>query len=355
MSFQQSNKILLLSDHHRAAIPIHSTISPLGLSIEEKNMNLHFLDTIRKAIKATQNTTFLRTELLKFIKTDGYPFMIMMDYTINSGLDEVKDPDHMKLLRTFLISYIILMRGTQFENLRGNFILLVKQDQLPTAQLMEQNPAVFLDRLKTKDPQVNTFIDEYKNDNNSFMKKFFIKVLQVDTSPNDISSTLNNYITAIKARSSIQSKQENKAAGTTHDTSVRQPADILYRLDDTRVYASGEVRALQDDESLLEQNQFYIKGYWTSTTQKDVANALNRAIKTKCNDTVVFNPEKELIFNCDEACITDASTCVSLTQLTGNELIDFKNIQIMVSPKNKAILENAAGYGLIQKFVRELI
>lgn len=146
------------------------------------------------------NTTFLRTELLKFIKDTGFPYFIAIDFRIDSGLPEEIDPDHMKILRTLLISYIILARGRGFEKIQGNFILFGNESDEKLLSEINTDPKKILSFLATQDRAVNSFIDELKQNGAKFNKLFFLKTIDSTLPPNQMEPLITTYIRGIVTR-----------------------------------------------------------------------------------------------------------------------------------------------------------
>lgn len=351
MSLSLSNKALLLTEHSSPSMTLKKVLPAHGIEIASGYLSLHSLDMIRKVIRNTRNTTAIRTELLKFIREQGFPFFIAMDFRIDSGLPEEMDPDKLKLLRTFLISFIILSRGTGFENLRGNFLLLYDQKSAQQVQSIESNPRTLMNLIATKDPKINGFIDELKNDQQKFNRIFYVKGLYLNSESNDFFLGIENFLQGIKAREKLMVAQQRQAATTkVMDTVERAAAKVLYLLNDGRLYVDGEFSSPEEEKADgLETNRIYIKGPWTGRTQKEVATKIIKAVKGNINSEAEFLPEEPVIIDLTGGCDVDAATTVSMAQLAGKDLIAYKGLSFRVNDTIYNTLQHSDGFSLIKK------
>src|SRR4030042_3845582 len=103
MSFKYSKRILYISENTRITMPIKYALNKEGLEIASDYLNLHSLQSIRKAIASTGKTVFLRSELMRFIKEQGYPYAVIMDIRNDLGLGDERDLANFQLLNKLLI------------------------------------------------------------------------------------------------------------------------------------------------------------------------------------------------------------------------------------------------------------
>jgi len=353
MTINLSNQILLLSDNNRISLSLKKVLSENNLEVNSDYINLTSLSLIRKIIKNTQNTSFIRTEYLKFIQQKGYPFFIAIDYKIDSGLPNELDPDQLKILKTFLISISILAKGKGFENIKGNILLLTKNENNAIAQEYEKNPHFIMNIIKTKDPVVNKLLEQLKSNRNEFNKLFFIKTTNFEKNSNDFTFDIKNYIDAIKARENLR-KPVNTSPKMSSENNP--PASIIYKLNEDKIFIDS---ILNEDEkndenfSLLKNKQIYIKGYWTNKTQLEVSEKLLQFIKTGPEKDNKFDKEENINIILDNNTKLDASTAPSLVQLLARDLINYK-ISVKTSNENNEILQKSEGYKLIQKQIKLL-
>jgi hypothetical protein len=341
MSVLASKKIILISDNSRIAMPIKTAITPFALEIDEEFLNLHSLSLMRKAIRSTKSTNFIRSELLRFIKQNGFPYLTIIDYRIDTGLGAESDPDHMKILRTLLISYIILSKGNGFETLKANIILLGINAQQPEILKIESTPQVILGLLATKDDSINAFITELKTDLKKFNRLFFLKGLNTEIRSDEIILNLTNYIQAIKARENLSKPQVKESEGPKHDPEDHDIPRLIFRIDDSNVYTDGEIAVDANSEfSSLNKNEFYVIGHWTNKTQLELTKKIIRAVSNGITKERKFEPDEKITINLNDSCSVDAATTAS------------KGITFKVCPKNMEILQNSAGAQMIKKFIQ---
>ncbi len=353
MPVNSSRKIILISDNTRIAMPIKAAITPFTLEIDEEFLNLHSLSLMRKAIHSTKSTNFIRSELLRFIKQNGFPFLTIIDYKIDTGLDSDVDPDHMKILRTLLISYIILSKGNGFENLKANIILLGTNSQKHEITKIEANPQIILGLLATKDEFINNLISELKSDINKFKKLFFIKSLNSEIRNDEISLILTGYIQAINARENLIKPPAPESDTPKHDAEDHDTPMLIYKIDGNNVYSDGEIISSEKPEfNNLKMNEFYVIGHWTNKTQLELTKKILKAVNNGVVKDKKFETDEKITINLSENCFVDAATTASIAQLLVRDLSAYKNILFKVSPKNMDTLMNSAGSQMIKKFIQ---
>ncbi len=191
-------KALLISNSANASLVINNTLKKQGIDIETSYINLHSIQSIRENLKANGNTSFIRTDLSKFFREFGYPHMIILDYMIDFSLSDLDDPDHRKVLRTLLISYIILSRAEEINNLKGNFLIVGNESQMDEIQLLEDKPFKVLDILMTNNVIVNSFIEEMRKNPTIYKDLFSIKGINSDLTTEKIGSQAEKFISEVK-------------------------------------------------------------------------------------------------------------------------------------------------------------
>jgi hypothetical protein len=353
MPVTSSQKIMLISDNSRISMPIKTSITPFGLEIDEEFLNLHSLSLMRKAINSTKSTNFIRSELLRFIKQNGYPFLTIIDYKIDTGLGADIDPDKMKILRTILISYIILSKGNGFENLKANIILLGTNSQQQEILKIETNPHLILGLLATKDESINAFITELKKDMAKFSKLFYIKGLNTEIRSDEIVLKLTAYIQTIKARENLTKPSTPESDAPKHDAEDHDTPRLIFRIDDNNVFSDGEIISDEKSEfNNLNKNEFYVLGHWTNKTQLDLTKKIIKVVNSGVTRERKFDAEEKIIINLNGNCSVDAATTASIAQLLVRDLSGYKNIIFKVSQKNMEILQNSAGAQMIKKYLQ---
>ncbi|MCP4131551.1 MAG: hypothetical protein GY754_11285 [bacterium] len=352
MAIGKSGKMILITRHDNLVIPIQEALDQHELSIAIGYPNLSSIEAIQESIQAGKNTTFIRTELLRFMKENGFPHIIALDYRIDSGLGNELDPDKMKVLRTFLISYIILSRGKGFEKLIGNFLILASGSDVEAVKNFELNPERILDILATKDKIVNSFILELKNNIGQFKKLFFINTINTGLDSGKVTSIVANFAQGIKVRENLRNRKKEVPK---LERDEYKPGKVLCRFGEDKIYIAGEhISPVPEEYSSLMNNEFYIHGNWTNKTLLDVSKQLSKAITGGLGGIKKFKPGERITINLGEECTVDQSTAVSMAQLLARELSIYTDIEIIVEEENLVILQEASGFNMIRKVVQKM-
>ena len=348
MKFEESRKVLLITDNKRIETPIKQALNKHGLNIATSYLNLYSLSVIRKAIASTGKTAFMRTALMRFIKENGFPYAVIIDSTITTGQDTSIASDELKILKTLLISYIILSRGSEFEKLQGNYIILTRGNSFDDRYKLSTTPHKILDLLKTANEGVNRIIDTLKNDQKSFNSLFFIKLLDSESSSDEITMFMDNYINGIEVK--------KKLSGTDKITAFEDndnPARVVFKINDETVFNDGEIIPVESNrDTPINDNEFYIIGPWSNKTHREVSDKLAVAIIKGLADRKRFKKEEPITINLDDRCTVDGTTAASLAQVLIKKLNDYKKITVCVSARNDEILKKAQGFSMIKNIVR---
>jgi len=347
MAVEQSRKILLISNNKEKSDSLKAALASNNLTVADNHALLHRIPDLRAELQNASSTTFLRTELLKFIRETGFPYFIALDFRIDSGLPADLDPDHMKILRTMLISYIILARGRGFENIKGNFLFLggPEKDELLTS--INKRPVEILNLLSTQDKVVNSFIGELKQNTTSFNRLFYIKAIEGSAPREKFEIMAESYIQALSARDQLQKTAQPARIIENGD---HAPAEIVYRISDHALYRDGNILPVEtrEDRELL-INRFYVIGYWTNKTLMEVADKLIAAIQNGLDEDIIFEKEDTIVIDLSERCILDITTTASLAQMLSKEFLEYTELRVAVSKKNDQLLAQSKGYGLLKK------
>lgn len=348
----QSRKAIIITENKRLAMTIHGALGKSKIDIETSYLNLYSIPMIRKIIGKTGNTAFIRSELLTFVREAGVPFLIALDYTIDLGLDAALDPDRRKLLRTLLISYIILSRGRGFENLKGNFLLIGTSRQMGQISAIEGNPVSILNILTTRDAIVNSFINELRHNPMKFQSLFYFRGLNAELPAGDVVTAVHNCVRSIGDRMRLISQLESRQQPSERKTED-ELAKIVYRLDDARVSVDGDICDIQQNDGYarLKENEFYILGRWAGRNITAVADKFKNSI-LRGVATARFGPDDAIVVHLEDGCTIDASTAASLAQVLLKDLISYRNIKIAVSDANRVILEKSSGYTMLKNYLR---
>lgn len=343
MPFIQSKKVIFISKARDIEENLKQVLGEHGLSIATAYPSLYSLEEIQTVLIKTGTTTFIRNELMRFIKETGFPYAIIID----SQIDINDDP--LKILKTLLISYIILTRGHEFDDLKGNFILRTQEDSFTNTYKWDTSPHCILDILHTSNEAVNSFITELKKDKKKFNSRFFIKFLNSTASIQDMALQIDTIIKAIEARNKF-------TAGSKTGPLARESiaAKILYRIDSDLLYNDGTIQPVENqDIEAYKEGEFYIIGHWSNKTLLEVSGKLQKAITRGLADRKRFKKDEVIIINMDDRCAIDSTTATSLAQLIIKGLTGFTNVSVELSSKNYENLKLAQGFSMIKNVVHE--
>ncbi len=364
MPINYSNRVFLITENIRIAAPIRQALTGLGMAVETEFLNLHSIPAIKKGIARSGRTAFIRTELLRFIRERGFPMAIVMDARIDLGIGAGEDPGNIKLLKTFLIAYIIISKGRDTSGIHGRFILLARGRDFEKEYGLGNGPRGILDLLATQNPDINFFIDELKENRERFDQLFTIRVVD----PEIPSGSLKDIIRGVLAGAAVRGKSavspDNNAVPSAGDDAgeaghkdnpSETPARVLYRLDENTLYDDGElVPELTEEHRALKEKEFYLSGSWTSSTELDVsrkiAGVLQKGLGEK-DDKKRFSYNEAIIINIDDKCAIDKNTTLSMAQLFTKNLSAFKKIAVRVSPVHGKVIEKSRGYPMIKNIL----
>lgn len=332
-------------------LTLKSMLSKKSVEIETRFLNLTSLSIIRKVVANVKNTAPIRSELFKFIKEVGVPYCIAIDFTIDLKLDSALDPDRHKLIRTLLISHIILARGRGFESLRGNFLILAEGSQYEALKKFEDMPVRVLEILQTKNDVVNGFISGLRQDPVRFNRLFYFKAVDVggpgDRLQEDVEEFLNNVEERIKQQVFLKNRPQAEVS-----KSVAASAKVMYRFNDLDCLADGDEKKVSDepDSAALSSGEIYVLGTWIGSNNVDVAQKLSDTVQKLLRDDR-FDQGAGVMIVLGDGCSIDGSVAASLAQLLIKELKQHKNCKVRVTEKNRRILENSKGFAMIRQNV----
>lgn len=364
MPIDMSDKVILITDKPRITSPIKIALNRSGLEITTDYPALSSISVMRTGIAKSGKTAFIRTELLRFIKKNGFPRAIIMDSQIDLGREAAPDPGMIKIFKTFLIAYVILSKGSEFENLRGNFILLTKGNAFEKEFGIGNNPHSAIDLLSTQNPEINYFIDEYRESRERFDSVFSIELIDTDLSSDLITEGIEKFLakTAVNAKRAVPAQESapvtvnpvnGKAEEKKSVNGTDKPARIVYRIDSGSVYDDGEVLAeLTEEHSALREREFYILGPWTSSTELEVSKKIASVLQKGINENARFGYGDPIVFNFDDRCIIDKNTTLSMAQLFTKNLAVFKKIRLTASARNGEMIQKSRGFPMIREIFK---
>ena len=350
MSITISDKTLILTDYIDLLPLVTGTLSAINLVQYSENNSLSSLTLLKNRLKEEGNLSFLKKDILNFIQQNGYPFIILIDMNINSGVGT--DHENNKVLKTLLLSYIIIMQSEQYKNISCNIIILTDNKEYCQFKTKHKQPQDLLSILRTNDDRLNNIIHEYTVNSEKFKKNFNILVTDAQQEPTLIKSELILFINMIRAKEKFKNKT---ASGTPEPVAgpkinAARAADVVLR-SGTIFFKNGEEPAVYNEELNLNDKEVYILGNLTSYTRLDVIKKLLNLLKNGFGDEVNFKKGDNLILNIPDESIIDSTTPITLAQLISKELTDYKNIRIKTSASHYQLMQQSKGFSMIQRNV----
>ncbi len=362
MDIATSTKIaLLITDRTALASHARSVLGRHGITIITEYDSLYSTAVIRKTLKDTGNTIFIRKSFSRMVHDWGPPFLIILDYRLNLGASSINDSDNRKLLRTFFISLVIMMKKSELDRAKVNFILLTDKTDFAEALAFQKNPVALLDILKSDNEEINSLINGISGNPAEFNRIFRILALPDSAFENSFEKA----VIALTGKSEkaagngrpgpeAETKKPDMPVQTKKaDTGTPPVAHVVYRVDDSLAFIDGAQASLRDNPSLgsLMPGEFYVLGRWEYRNQAEVAKILGECITGGVGGKR-FHQNDEIIINLNDHCAIDATVIASLVMLLTKQLSVFNKKRIIVSYKNAEILEKGSGYILIKKHVQ---
>jgi hypothetical protein len=352
-----SNKALVITRHVSVVPGIKSILGNYAINIATDYDSLNSISVIKKSLVETGNTVFIRKSLSRFIGDWGLPLMILLDYRINLGPESVYDSDHRKLLRTFFISFLILMKQQELENVRIHFILLTDDVDLKEAEEFQKNPVTILNVLKSNNEDINSIIDNIKKEPEEFNAIFGIHALPVEGFIERFDCTMKRVVQGAGARTDanqgVDNPRPSSAPAPKQDQELPPTAHLLYRFEDGTAYIDNKLAAAERNKVLssIRPQQFYIYGRWETRNLAEITELIRQSVLSGIGGRQ-FKKNDQIVINLSDFCSVDATVISSLVKLFITDFAGFINKTIVVNFKNATILEKGSGYLIIKKYVR---
>jgi hypothetical protein len=314
------------------------------------------VSTIKEDIQNNGNTVNLRGEFGYFVKENGLPFMMIMDYEIDFGLSKKDDPDNRKLMRTFLLAYTLLANGKGYSNASANIVFVIDKNMASKMYQFSKYPSFLLGQIRTMDDRVNSIIDSFAADKNR-VKNFFkityiFKPVEGKYAPEierleKIVDTLDRLVEA-----KVNENKEVKKKPTTQMISDElKPADVICRATLEKIIKNGEMLQVQEDEKkrYIEKN-IHLEGAITTNTLPVVTKRLVAAFQAmqKINP---FKKDEKIFINIPESSIIDGSFASVIGAFLTKSLSDFSGISLNMGKTNIEKVRNSEGYIAIRDFI----
>lgn len=345
-----SDQAIILSDYDNLIPQISGILAKINIGICSDNNSLSSLLKLKNKFNKEGNLSFLKKDILSFIETNGYPFIIIIDMKINTGADS--DHDNIKILKTIILSYLIIMQGEQYKNISCNLLILTNNKDYNHLKTIHKHPQNMLSMLKTNDERINNIIHEYTVNDEKFKRNFNILFTDAEEDPSLIKSEAVLFTNMIRSKEKLknkitQGKNESMAGPKIH---AADSADVVLRVGKV-IFKNGESQTDYNEELNLDENEVYILGNFTSYTRLEVIEKLLHLIKKGFGNELNFKKGDSLIVNIPEGSIIDSTTSITLAQIISKELAEYKNIKIKTTPLHYQMMQQSHGFSMIQRSV----
>jgi len=339
-------RTLLLTQDRRLEQSIRLLLRMKKKDIEKELPLLSDIDAIRSDITQFRNTLHLRREFSTYVKSFGFPFMIIMDYIIDFGLSNEVDPDMKKLFRTFLIAFMILANGKGYNTARANIVLIADPKLEANVAGLQAEPSIFLTKLKTQDERVNAIIDSFSKEPGRVKEFFSIGYIlrPEDGDYNSVTQSLEAIVD--KAEYPVQKEERaHRAAGMTEMiTDDLEPASVICRVTEDRIVENGTTREItQKERELYRKKNINLFGAITSRTAKTVGERII-ATFSAMNRINPFKKDEKIFINIPDSSVIDGSFASSIGSLLNGELASYTGISLHVGKENCCRLQQSPGF-----------
>lgn len=337
---------------------ISAALDRYSIDIVNTYDSLRSLSVIKKAIARTGNTVFLRKAFSRFVNECGPPDILIIDEKANLGSDSSSEPDMRKLLRTFLISFII-MQKTYGERARANIVLIHAEDVKGEEQTYETEPTAILNFLSSQNDSVNKLIEDLKKQPERFHRSFAFKAISKKIPHKAIAQRLSEFIEErlglTPQEGAAPVHQESPAVPTAPRIKIRERAKgdactVVMRTSDSTIMVNGVEKGVKAEGiyRALPLNETYVLGSWSTRNQKEIADSLRKTLQRGADTAGDDSPV--LTINLTR-CEIDPAIISSLVDIATNSLPDSIEVKISVNFKSALLLENAPGYIMIRNHI----
>ena len=357
------DKSIVLLQDRRIAQYLKLFLGKRRKEVEVAYPLLSDIDAVRNELFITRNTSNLRVAFGQFIKAHGFPFLLAIDYTVDFGLAEREDPDRRKILRTILISYVILANAKGYDGSLANIVLLCSKKECHLAELYRKNHAILLKQLKTNDERVNALIRSYIQQGESPRRflNLYPLVKPMDGNYHAMQESLDRFIDQIEQELKQSSRRDGetvqevgdkqKPAAPEMNTRDLPPADVICRATLDKIVVNGEVRPVTGEErERYHEKNIVLEGAITVKT----VTLVNERILDLFKVMARFNPfrKNERIFiRVPDESVIDGSFAASVGSFLSGSLFEYTGISIDMGPENSRKLKSSGGFIAIRDYL----
>ncbi len=349
-------KVIILTKNRRLLKALLQSIRKNNLEYETETTSLYDMDHITRLIKSIKNTSFIREAYSNYIKeNNGTPLCIIMDYKIDFGLSKELDPDNMKLLRTFIVSSVILTNTTNLAYNVTNIILIGSPQHLKQLELFKTNPFLSYKVVRTENPRVNQLLNQALEDPEQTRHLFTMNYLLIDESNDTLSAA--NKLEVILA-DLIKKKQSLLNWKKTRDqteliSGKYEAAKLLYKISEVRLFLDGKIYNIENNPKFdkYKENSIYIQGYYIHNNVNEVNAKIEKFILDDLPKIRKISTDTEINIHLNSHTMIDGGIAPALNILLSIKLKDFKNIHLITSPVNFKKIEKSPGFISLRNYI----
>lgn len=361
IDMSDGNKIVIITENKRLYQALSNVIKKKDCIIETGIPALCDLNLIKTQVKIYKNTAFLRKAYSDFVKINGSPpLSLVLDYRIELGLEKSIDPDKKKVFRTFLISSVIFTKSHNFKSGDTiNMILIGAPKDVREFEIFKDYPHIVFKTVRTTNQTINSFLDYYMKNPSETKKIFHFDYLVIDES-NDVVEPAKKFekiLDKLREHKERIVYKEKVKGQTPIMEGMFEPAKIMYKISDARLYVDGEILNIENNPEYNEYQPdiIYIVGYYVNSTLQEVNKKLERFLTDDLPKIRKVTPEEKIILSLNSHTVIDGATTHALNTLLSYKLHEFKNIVIITSDDNYRKMENSPGFISLRKFITKRI
>lgn len=345
---------LLITTQTEFAKIIRTILANNSIEINNRYEALSSPAVIRKAYQSTGNTVFVRKAFSRFIAEQGAPFIVIIDYRIFLTSDLRDDPDMRKIIKTLLISYIIMNSESNIL-VPANFVLIDVGEKGSGAMEVEKNPASLLDIISTDNQEINAMVRAYKKDPGKFNSTFRFMAVSPKSSYNEVKVKFDDYLARISGiASNDEISQENQITAQSAEQRGKFSAEctVILKTDSGHAIANCIETTVepQSNYSALPEKHIHLLGYWGKENFQDIAKKIRETIEMGFAKKL-FDENGGIVLNLSRNCTVEPSVMGFLVSLAHGDFSGGREVKILIDFKNSVVLEKAPGYRLISKNV----
>lgn len=347
------DKTILLTRDKRLEQSIKLLLQTRKKAVEKESPLLSNLEAVEQDLQQFNNTLHLRGEFGSFVKSFGFPFMIIMDYIIDFGLPEQADPDRKKLLRTFLIAFTILANGKGYDLAKANFVLIIDRKLEADIAELAKDPAVFLNRLQTQDGRVNAMLESFAREPGRVNGLYSIRYIfrPEDGNYKKEIDSLDRIIDEAESGIKDEEREKRISGVTAMITDDLDPASVVCRATQDRIVINGKPREISDEErKQFQEKSINLIGAITSKTVKTVCDRILDTF-TAMSRINPFKKDEKIFINIPDSSVLDGCFASSMGSFLNGELGAYTGISVNIGKGNCLRVRQLPGFIVIRDYL----